>query len=139
MTFTPAPKPAPREKKPRKPLPRPTKPIARYSWLAQSTKPIRQLNPEAKARRDKAFRKFLGSALWKRIRMATFEANDFACVDCGWEDETRTGLALIADHETYARWGGQEIVGEDVVTRCRKCNERITVERRANWAQGRRR
>lgn len=130
----PVPKPPPREKKAPKPLPRNTKPIARAGWLARSTKPIKASNEERRARRRKAFKKFLGSALWQRIRQATFEANDFTCVDCGWEDESRTGIGLVGDHVSYRRWGGQEIIGEDVVTRCRKCDRKVTLEKRANWA-----
>lgn len=131
--FNPAPKPAPRAPKPRKPLPRNTKPIARYSWLKHSTSKIPERNEQRRARREKAYRKFIGSAVWKAIRMATFILHDFTCVLCGWEDRTRTGLGLVCDHLRYSRFGGQEIVGEDTRTLCRKCDRKQTKETRANW------
>jgi 5-methylcytosine-specific restriction endonuclease McrA len=133
MSFTPCPKPAPREKKPRKPLPRNTKPIARFSWLKPSSKKIPERNEQKRARREKAYRKFIGSSVWKAIRQATFELQDYSCVLCPYVDESRTGNGLVCDHLTYRRFGGQEIVGEDTRTLCRTCDRKQTKETRANW------
>lgn len=137
--FNPAPKGPPRAKKARKYLPKNTKPIARHSWLTKSDKPIKASNDERRRRREKAFKKFLGSSVWKAIRLETFKVHDFICVKCGWEDATRTGLGLVCDHVSYRRFGGQEIVGEDTRCLCRRCSDTATVELRANWAQPRRR
>lgn len=128
---TACPKPTPRLKKERQP-------IARTRWLPRSTKAVRAINPVAKARREKAYRKFLASALWQRIRMATFELFDFTC-RCGYVDESRTGIGLVCNHLTYARFGGQEIVGEDTECLCRECDKKETTSTRANWMQPRRR
>lgn len=141
--FTPVPKPAPKVKEPKPlrrktPLPRSTKPIARASWLKPSTKKIPKQKGERRRRREKDFKKFLGSAVWKAIRLETFKVHDFTCVKCGWTDETRTGLGLVCDHLTYFRPLGQEIVGEDTRTLCGRCNAKETVAKRANWAQPRR-
>lgn len=141
MLPTAVPKPRKKAKRPRafgSSLPAARKPIARASWLPRGTKPIPKTNEERRRRREKAFKKFLGSSVWRAIRMETFRVQDFTCVLCGFEDRTRTGLGLVCDHLTYARFGGQEIVGEDTRTLCGSCSEKETVAHRANWAQPRR-
>lgn len=70
--------------------------------------------------------------------MATFELFDFTCRKCGYEDESRTGIGLVCNHTTYARFGGQEIVGEDTECLCRRCDELETTQTRANWREPKR-
>lgn len=132
MIF-PAPKPAPREKKKPKPLPRNTKPIARFAWLKPSSKKIPERNEQKRARRAKAYAKFIGSSVWRAIRAETFRLADWTCVLCGWRDDTQTGVGLRADHVHYQRFGGNEIVGEDTRCLCVRCDTKQTKETRANW------
>lgn len=121
-------------------LPKASKPIAR------SMKKIRKVNPDAKARRTKAYKARLARKDWKALRMECFERDGFRCVadlfswcvspDCNGhrcpnEDESRTGSGLIADHLTYARFGKELL--SDLRTLCRSCNARVTVAERANW------
>lgn len=77
--FTPAPKGPPRAKKPRKYLPRNTKPIARSSWLPRSTKPIPQENLERQARQAKRSAKKQRAFLKSDVRRLVDERADDQC------------------------------------------------------------
>ena len=78
MTFSPVPKPAPREQKPRKWLPRATKPLKR-SWLKHGTKPIPKMNRRATERRAVKYRKVLASAFHKELRYVAFTRSNGYC------------------------------------------------------------
>ena len=78
MTFSPVPKPAPREQKPRKWLPRATKPLKR-SWLKHGTKPIPKMNRRATERRAVKYRKVLASDFHKELRYLAWRRSDGLC------------------------------------------------------------
>lgn len=81
MIF-PAPKGPPKEKKPRKYLPRNTTPIARRAWLPKSTRPIPQENLERKARKAKLSAKkqraFLKSDVRRQVDERALDQCEFA-------------------------------------------------------------
>lgn len=106
-------------------------PLKRYTKL-------KPLNPARQARRRKKYQAYLGSAKWKAIRLATFELDGWKCRECGWEDVTRTGRGLVADHSSYIRFGGEEIPGVDTRTFCTSCDRKQEAQRRP-WNVGRRR
>ena len=108
----------------------PSKPIGRTSQLRK----VGKQRPKREAR----YRAFMASAAWKAIRWATFLLDKFTCAICGWRDVTETGSGLVCDHTSYARFGGDEIVGEDTRTLCKECNRIATTSQRANWFQPRR-
>jgi 5-methylcytosine-specific restriction endonuclease McrA len=105
---------------------------------ARSTKPIRKENPEAAARRRKAFNARLHRKDWKELRQQCFDRDGYRCTiaGCGVTDHTRTGEGLVADHLTYARFGHELL--SDLRTLCKDHNRAETVAKRANWAEPRR-
>ena len=50
----------------------------RRSWLQRGTKPIPQVNPAAKARRESRYKKALSSAHWKALRKQVFDEQEAA-------------------------------------------------------------
>lgn len=117
--------------------------LRRHGWIRRGRgpsrpTPIAKANPERQARRRARYAGFLRSAAWRAIRLETFRLADWTCVLCGWRDETETGRGLVADHLSYARFGGREIPGEDTRSLCRACDRRITPLTRTNWATARR-
>jgi 5-methylcytosine-specific restriction endonuclease McrA len=103
----------------------------RNAWLARGTKPIPKVNVAATARRQKKYKKALGSAHWKKLRAQVFAEQGGVCALCGEEPTT------ILDHLTYARLGHE--LREDVRGLGDRCNAIETTSKRANWAQPRRR
>lgn len=124
------PKPLPREKKPRRWLPRSTKPIAR-SPLKRSTTPIPLRNERRMARRAKEYRAHLASKYWQELRQRAYQRDQGLC----WCPVCITGRANgVADafesieifvrrgkvmgfdthHTTYARFGAELL--SDVLT-----------------------
>lgn len=138
--FNPCPKPPPREKRPRRPLPRNTKPIARKSWLARGTKPIPQENPARQARRRKDAQKKQRAFLKSETRKIVDERAGGRCeafhgivIGQPTISLVRTGLIsqrcpnttrLSYHHKTYARYGGDELP-EDVAKTCYGCHRQL--------------
>jgi 5-methylcytosine-specific restriction endonuclease McrA len=101
----------------RKPLPR-GNPPKRTSYLPRSSKPIPKVNAAASARRRAAYRKYLASATWKRIRAQKLGESP--------ECEMQHAGCLLTEqltvhHTTYARFGGDELMS-DLQTACRPCH-----------------
>ena len=71
MTFSPAPKPTPRPKKVRKPLPR--------SWLKRGTKAIPRRNEKRIARKNVAYRKVIASDFHKKLRYDAYLRSGGLC------------------------------------------------------------
>lgn len=99
------------------------KPPQRKAWFKRSTKPIPQVNVEAKAKRDKRYRAHLSSAYWKKLRRERWEMvlkmfGVGTCENCGALIESLSGAHL--GHRTYARFGHELI--DDVEIDCPPCN-----------------
>lgn len=95
------------------------KPPKRTAYLPRSTKPIAKRGP-AKARREKAYKAFLSSAAWKRIRKAKLAEQptcELMLTGCEWDER------LTVHHVRYTRFGGQEQMA-DLQTACRSCHNR---------------
>lgn len=102
----------------------------RKAWLARGTKPIRAVNPIAKAKREKRYKKAISSPHWKALRKQVFEEQGGLCI-CGQEPMT------TLDHiNSYMRLGKE--LREDVRGLGARCNAIETTSKRANWANGRR-
>lgn len=129
------------------------------SAAQQAAQKLREGNPERRARRTAQFKARLARADWKALRLACFERDGFRCTAvevpaicdigvagyhrhvvcldrCEYQDDTRTGKGLVADHLTYRRFGHELL--SDLRTLCRSCNARLTVLTRANWQHSRR-
>jgi 5-methylcytosine-specific restriction endonuclease McrA len=110
--------------------------------ITRSTKPIAQVNTDREARRRKTFRAFFSTSFWRELRERVLERDGYRCVNV--IDGIRcpncrvSGVKLIANHKTYARFGGAELL-EDVETLCEFCNAIATTDERANWKDDRRR
>jgi hypothetical protein len=109
MSFTPAPKPEPREPKVRKWLPRPTKPIARKTWLKHGMKPVPQFNHARIARKAKAYAAVIRSKFHKLLRYLAFQRSGGYC-ECEECVAVREGrfvpphpLAILANAERIAQ------------------------------------
>jgi 5-methylcytosine-specific restriction endonuclease McrA len=72
------------------------------------------------------------SARFKRLRLVAFARDDWACVDCGYEDETRTGAGLLADHVLPFDGPDDPLAWEleNLATRCSVCSGRKDGRRR---------
>jgi len=129
--MTAVPKPAPRERRRPKWLPRSTKPIARL-WLKRSTKPIRALG-RTKVRRLKEYAAHLRSPYWRALRKLVFERDGYRCVDCGMDagyfvNGKRDIRGLECDHLHYRTWMRETV--KDCATRCRDCHR---IKHRGGW------
>ncbi len=78
MSFSPCPKPQPAAPKPRKWLPRATKPISR-AWLKRGTKKIPQMNRRAVERRAKKYRTVIASPFNKLLRYRAYQRSGGFC------------------------------------------------------------
>lgn len=116
MIF-PAPKPPPKPPKPKRYLPRSTKPI-----------PTRG---KRKARRQKAYHAHLASKYWKVLRCLIWQRDKGTCRDCGAVlDSIRD---MHAAHITNTRFGREHL--SDVKASCHACN--LAERYGRSWAIGR--
>ena len=114
--------------KPRKPLPRATKPLKRTP-LPRATKPIRKSKYHHQVTVGKlGIVRLKGKAL-KELRRQCFERDHFKCVDCGdpvvWSGVDTWGYQLAVgemSHVHAKRNNGDTL--ENVVTRCQNCHSK---------------
>lgn len=94
-----------------------------WSSITSPKKPIRKVNPVAKAKREKRYRKVLSSPRWKALRLKvwerTWKAGEHCCEACGLILESISDMQLA--HLTYARFGKE--LDEDVQGQCKQCNQ----------------
>jgi hypothetical protein len=79
MTFRPCPKPEATQPKPRKWLPKNRTPIARKTFLPRSTTRIPSMNRRATERRQRHYRKVIGSAFNKELRYKAYLRSKGLC------------------------------------------------------------
>jgi len=133
--------------KPRKPLPRPTKPLERRTPLPRSTKPLKR---KPLPRRTKPIRRSkyrpqvrvgklgivrLSGPAKTCLRHECFDRDRYRCVDCGrtvaWDQTAAEALAELGmyfpigemSHRTSVGAGGSDVLS-NVVTRCRDCHQK---------------
>jgi len=124
--MTAVPKPAPRERKRPKWLPRSTKPIARL-WLNRGTKPVPPFNAVRRARRLKVYRARLARADWHVLRRQAWERDQGLCqcpvciegrrngeafafvpIDV-WFDQRGRIRGVSVHHTSYAKFGAESL------------------------------
>lgn len=112
----PCPKPPKREKKPRRFIPRSTKPIVKHG--------------KRKARSQKAYRAHLASKYWKVLRCLIWQRDKGTCRDCGAVlDSIRD---MEAAHITNKDFGAEKL--SQVKCSCAPCNRAERAGR--SWAIG---
>jgi 5-methylcytosine-specific restriction endonuclease McrA len=81
------------------------------------------------SRHRAAYRQYLQSKTWDRLRRRTLKRYRYRCALC---DEA---LPLDVHHRRYpARWGTEK--ASDLIALCEKCHEAITSELRARGGGG---
>jgi hypothetical protein len=97
----------------------------RKKALTRSTKPIRKVNPTAKAKRVAKQKAFYSSAAWKKIRKAALERAGNQCEAIAhwningevYKVRCLETTQLQVHHKSYARFGGTELP-TDLVCYC---------------------
>lgn len=82
--------------------------------------------PKAPSPRKRRLRRVYYSARFKRLKRRAHERDEWTCVDCGYIDETRQGIDLVADHEIPFDGPDDPLAWdlENIVTRCLGCSGR---------------
>ena len=73
-----------------------------------------KLNP-----RQKAYREYLKSPEWHKRRLERLKMDDYTCQGCGKRFEDERGLEV---HHIDYHHKGDELVGDDLVSLCRRCH-----------------
>ena len=106
---------------------------ARKAFIARSTKPIRAVNPVAKAKRDKLHAKDHRSAHTREVRRQAMERAGNRCED----QIDRTGQRCVETeqlqlhHLKYPRVRPLEL--RDVAILCRRCHEYAEAMKPHKW------
>lgn len=121
---------APAVKKPRKKKPKEPRPLRRKKWLGEGKprKPIRQVNPEATAKRLKKYKAGLSSSHARAQRKRILERAAGHC-ECGCGQPFTLEDPMQRAHLSYRHFGYES--DDEVGAWRRSCNLRERAERKS--------